>query len=71
MKSSTARQILKIYQWVGIGLLVAACLGFAAFIVVMFFKDWKIMTCVTGSIAMLIGAAWLWIEADIDKNNPD
>ena len=71
MKSSTARQILKIYRWIGIGLLVAACLGFAAFIAVMFFKDWKMMTRVMGSIVVLIGAVWLWIEADLDKNNPD
>ena len=65
MKKSTAQQILKIYRWVGIGLLVQACLGFAAFIVVMFFKDWKMMMCIMGPIVILLGVAWLWIEAAV------
>ena len=65
MKKSTVQRILKIYQWVGIGLLMAACVAFIAFIVVMFFKDWKMMMCIMGPIVILLGVAWLWIEAAV------
>ena len=70
MKGSTARKILKIYQVVGWCLLtILLGGGLLKFIVAMFIQNWTGTLAVVSGIAALIGILWLYIWADVDKDN--
>ena len=45
--------------------------GFIALTITAFVDNWKYATIFSTAILALFGAAWLGLESDLDKNNPD